>query len=58
MKTIRVILTDCEAQNVTVAVKRKPKPKRSIPALLRTMPKSLLAKALNIPPGKEKSSDV
>ena len=52
MQTIRIVISGGRAQSVEITER---KPKRSIPALLRSMPKALLAKALNIPPGKEGS---
>ena len=58
MQTIRIIIRDGKAQRVEITETPQRKPKRSIPALLRSMPKELLAKALGIPPGKEESSDV
>ena len=58
MNTIRIIIKDGKPQSVEFTDTPPRKPKKSIPAMLRTMPKSLLAKALNIPPEKEGASDV
>ena len=58
MQIIRIIISGGKAQSVEISDALKRKSKKSIPDLLRSMPKSLLAKALGIPPGKEDSSDV
>ena len=55
MQKIRIVIRDGKVQRVEINEK---KPKKNIPALLRSMPKDLLAKALNIPQEKEDSSDV
>ena len=53
MQVIRIIIRDGKPQSVEFTETPKRKSKKSIPALLRSMPKELLAKALNIQPGKE-----
>lgn len=60
MQTIRIVFVGGKAQSVEILdnlPKRRPT-KQSIPALLRSMPKELLTKALSIPSGKEESADV
>ena len=56
MQIIRIIISGGRARIVEVS--EKPKRKPSIPALLRSMPKALLAKALRIPPEKGEHTDV
>ncbi len=56
MQIIRIIISEGRARIVEVS--KKPKRKRSIHDLLRSMPKALLAKALRIPPGKGEHTDV
>ena len=58
MQTIRIIIADGKAQSVEILEASRRKPKQSIPALLRSMPKGLLAKALSIPHSKEGAADV
>ena len=58
MNTIRIIIKDGKPQSVEFTDTPLRKPKKSIPAMLRIMPKSLLAKALGIPPKKEDTSNV
>lgn len=58
MQTIRIIIRDGKAQSVEFSDTPRRKPKQSIPAMLRSMPKELLAKALSIPTSKGESADV
>ena len=59
MQTIRIVISEGKARSVEIsdAPKRTP-PKKSVPTLLRLMPKALLAKAFTIQPGKGGTSDV
>jgi len=58
MQVIRIIIREGKAQSVEISDAPPRKRKRSIPALLRSMPKELLAKALGVSPEKEESADV
>ena len=58
MQIIRIIISNGRAQRLEISDTPRRKPKPNIPALLRSMPKAILAKALSIPPEKEDSSDV
>lgn len=53
MRTIRIVISGGTARVVEIRDTPKHKHQRSIPALLRSMPKALLAKALNISSTKE-----
>ena len=58
MQTIRIIIRDGKAQSVEITETPRRKPKKSIPALLRSMPKALLGKAFTIPIEKGEPTDV
>ena len=58
MQTIRIIISGGRARSVEIMEAPKCKAGKDIPALLRSMPKALLAKALNIPTAREEEDNV
>ena len=59
MQKIRIVIRNGRTRSVEIKEKPKRITVKSIHTMLRSMPKELLAKALNIPPEKEdEPSDV
>jgi hemolysin activation/secretion protein len=48
LQTIRIVITSGKVQSVEIREARKPKTLKEIAALLRTMPKDMLADALGM----------
>jgi hypothetical protein len=54
VQTIRIVISSGKVQSVEIREARKPKTLKEIAALLRSMPKDMLADALGMKPRKRR----